>query len=92
MICTVVLVSGVQQSEPFTQAGTVFLDSFPIEATTEDWGELPVPSSRPLSVIYFIYMYSHVYLSIPIFQFFSPSSPSKLHIFVFYIDDSVSVL
>ena len=44
-----------------------FLDSFPIEAITEYWVEFPVLYSSSLLVTYFIY--SSMYMSIPIFQF-----------------------
>ena len=44
-----------------------FLDSFPISVITEYWVEFPVLYSRSLEVTYFIY--TSVYMSIPIFQF-----------------------
>ena len=44
-----------------------FLDFFPIYAITEYWIEFALLSSRSLLVICFIY--SSVYMSIPIFQF-----------------------
>ena len=53
------------------------------------WG--PLLYSRSLLVTYFIY--SSVYMSIPIFQFIPPSSlPPSNHKIVFYICNSISVL
>ena len=47
--------------------------------------------SRSLLVIYF--MYSSVYMSIPISHFIPPLPfPPDIHKFVFYICDSISVL
>ena len=57
-------------------------DSFPIKAITEYWVGFPVLYSRFLLVIYFIY--SSVYMSVPIFQFIHPDNIIK---FVFYIHD-----
>ena len=56
-----------------------FLDSFPIEAITEYWVEFPVLYSRYLLVIYFIY--SSVYMPIPIFQFILQTHKLKLFFF-----------
>ena len=53
----------------------LFLDYFPILVITEYWIEFPVLYSKSLLVIYFIY--SSVYMSIPISQFI-PSPPSPL--------------
>ena len=49
-----------------------FLDSFAIQAITEYW-EFPVLHRGSLSVIYFIY--SNMYMSIPISQFTTPFPP-----------------
>ena len=68
-----------------------FLDSFPIKAITEYWIEFPVLYSRNLFVIYFIY--SSVYMSLPISQFIPPHPvPPGNQKFIFYICNSISVL
>ena len=65
-----------------------FLDSFPIKVIIEYWVEFPVVYSRFILVTYFIY--SSVYMSIPITQFIPPF-PSDNHKFVFYICEFISV-
>ena len=72
MIYSAVLISGVQQSEPVmhTHISTFFKDSFPIQGITECWVEFPVLYNRSLIVIRFIY--SNVYMSIPVSQFTPP--------------------
>ena len=67
-----------------------FLDSFPIYVIAEYWVEFPVLYSRSLLVIYFIY--SSVYMSIPISQFIPPPLPPSNDEFVFYICESIPVL
>ena len=54
-----------------------FLGSFPIYVITEYWVEFPVLYSRSLLVIYFIY--SSVYMSIPISRFIPPPQSSELN-------------
>ena len=49
-----------------------FLDSFPIQVITEYWVEFPMLYSSSLLVICFIY--SSVYMSVPISQFILPCS------------------
>ena len=51
-----------------------FLDSIPVEVTTEYWVEFPVLYSRSLLVIYFTYSSVDMYIPIPQFNphLFSP--------------------
>ena len=61
-----------------------FLDSFPIGVFTGYWVEFPVPYSRSLLVLCFIY--GSEYMSIQISQFIPPSPFLRSnHKFVFYI-------
>ena len=53
-----------------------FLDSFPTWAITKFWEEFPVLYFRSLLVNYFIY--SGVYISIPISRYIAPSTPFPL--------------
>ena len=56
---------------------SLFLDSFPYRPL-EYWVEFPVLYSKSLSVIYFIY--SSMYMSIPISQFIPPPLPPGNHV------------
>ena len=80
----VVLVSGVKQSEPILRIHipTPSLDPFSIYAIREYWVEFPVLYRGSLLVIYFIY--SSVYMSIPMSQFIPPSPPGN-HVCIQYI-------
>ena len=62
-----------------------FLDFFsPIKAVTHYWAEFPVLYNRSLLVIYFIY--SSVYMLIPVSQFIpAPSLSPGNHKLVFYV-------
>ena len=65
------------------------LDSFPIQAIIEYRVEFPVVYNRPLLIIYFLY--SSVYMSIPVSQFIPSPFPSSTHQFVLSIF-SISIL
>ena len=78
LIYNVVLVPNVQNSESVIHIHISilfsFLDSIPMEVITEYQAEFPVLYSRSLLVIYFIY--SSVYMSLPVPQ--SITSPPFL--------------
>ena len=86
--------SGVQQSESVVRIHTythtdiyIYIHSFlHFFSHTENWIKFPVLYSRSLLVIYFIY--SSVYMSIPISHFISPWLPPVSHKFVFYTCNS----
>ena len=63
-----------------------FLDSIPIWAVTGYWGEFPVLHSRSLLVLYFIY--SSVYMAIPISQFIPPYISYFYYSFQKYLSDA----
>ena len=69
LIFSIVLVSGVQQSESVILLYTYvysFLDSFPTSAIIEYWVDFPMLHSRSLLAI--CYKHSNVYMSIPVSQ------------------------
>ena len=66
------LLSGVQPTESVIYVSTFFFCRFfTIYAIIEYWVDFPVLHSRSLLVIYFVY--SNVYVSIPVIQFSLPS-------------------
>ena len=88
----VVLVSGVEQSEPIIRIHipTPFLDPFSIYAIREYWVEFPVLYRGSLLVIYFIY--SSMYILIPNSIYpSSPPFPLGNHNFVFLVCEPVSI-
>ena len=56
-MCNIVLASGVKQSDwvIYTYTHIYLLFSFPMQAVTEHWTQLPDIYSRALLVIYFIH-------------------------------------
>ena len=59
------------------------LDFLPLQATTEDWRELPVKYSRFPFVIQFIHSINSMYMSMSISQLIPShlSSPGSIHLF-----------
>ena len=69
----------------------LFCDFLPTQFPAEHWAESPVLYGRFSLVTCF--MYSFVYMPIPVFQFIPPLfSPLGVRIFVFYTCDSISTL
>ena len=67
-----------------------FLDSFSTPVIAEYWEDFPVLYSRSLLVIYFIY--SSVYVTIPVSQFippFFPPNPITINLFSTFVTTSV---
>ena len=92
IMCLFLLHSKLNQPHTYTHTPSL-LDFLHFQITTEHWVDFPGLYSRFSLVIHFTHIYNSIYMSIPISQFLLACHfPLGVHIFVLYINVSISVL